>query len=173
MPRTVAVSLVVGAVLVGGALFVAARVGGGPDPAAETNATPAAAGVTLPPVDARFDYQIGDPYAPPSGVTVVSRDREADPAAGLYTICYVNAFQVQPHEVTWWQRNHDDLLLRDADSEYVVDGDWNEILLDISTAAKRTAIADIVNTWIDGCAANGFQAVDPGYSRGRDLVTVS
>ncbi|MDG4771832.1 endo alpha-1,4 polygalactosaminidase [Solwaraspora sp. WMMD792] len=176
MPRTVAVGLAVGAVLVGGALFVAASVGFDSDPAAETDATPAAAGVTLPPVDARFDYQIGQPYAPPSGVTVVSRDREASPAAGVYTICYVNAFQVQPHEVTWWQRNHDDLLLRDADGEYVVDGDWNEILLDISTAAKRTAIADIVNTWIDGCAADGFQAVEPdnidSYDRSDDLLTL-
>lgn len=94
VPRTVAVSLVAGAVLVGAALFVAASVGFDSDPAAETDPAPAAAGVVLPPVDARFDYQIGQPYAPPSGVTVVSRDREAAPAAGLYTICYVNAFQV-------------------------------------------------------------------------------
>jgi hypothetical protein len=176
VPRTVAVSLVAGAVLVGGALFVAAGVGVGSDPAAEAGATPSAAGVTLPPVDARFDYQIGQPYAPPDGVTVVSRDREASPAAGLYTICYVNAFQVQPAEVTWWQRNHDNLLLRDADGEYVVDGDWDEILLDISTAAKRTAIADIVNGWIDGCAADGFQAVEPdnidSYDRSDGLLTI-
>ena len=135
----------------------------------------AATTYTLPPVNAPFDYQIGAAYTPPSGVQVVSRDRGAAPAAGLYNICYVNAFQVQPDEVTWWQQNHDDLLLRDADGEYVVDGDWNEIVLDIRTAAKRSALAAIVNGWIDGCDAAGFQAVEPDnidtYDRFSDLLT--
>lgn len=191
--RNVAVHLAAGAVLVaatigfGTAMAAEGDANPGPTPtAADGDATTAATGapagtasaaVTLPPVDAQFDYQIGQAYAPPSGVTVVSRDREAAPAAGLYNICYVNAFQVQPHEVTWWQRNHDDLLLRDADGEYVVDGDWDEILLDISTAAKRTAIADIVNEWIDGCAADGFQAVEPdnidSYYRSDGLLTLA
>jgi hypothetical protein len=134
-----------------------------------------AAAYTLPPVNAPFDYQIGAAYTPPSGVQVVSRDRGAAPAAGLYNICYLNAFQVQPDEVTWWQENHDDLLLRDADGEYVVDGDWNEIVLDIRTAAKRSALAEIVNGWIDGCDAAGFQAVEPDnidtYDRFSDLLT--
>jgi hypothetical protein len=119
------------------------------------------AAVTLPPVNAKFDYQIGAAYTPPSGVRVVSRDREAAPAAGLYNICYVNAFQVQPQEVAWWQQNHDDLLLRDSSGKYVVDGDWNEIVLDIRTPAKRTALAGVVNGWIDGCAAAGYRAVEP------------
>ncbi|MEO8328933.1 MAG: endo alpha-1,4 polygalactosaminidase, partial [Candidatus Nanopelagicales bacterium] len=44
---------------------------------------------------------------------------------------------------------------------YVVDSYWGEILLDISTASKRAAIADIVNGWIDGCAYSGFDAVEP------------
>jgi hypothetical protein len=125
------------------------------------NADAATAAVTLPPVNAKFDYQIGAAYTPPSGVQVVSRDREAAPAAGLYNICYVNAFQVQPQEVAWWQQNHDDLLLRDSSGKYVVDGDWNEIVLDIRTAAKRTALAGVVNGWIDGCAAAGYRAVEP------------
>nr|WP_260415515.1 endo alpha-1,4 polygalactosaminidase [Actinoplanes digitatis] len=120
-----------------------------------------AAAVTLPPVNAKFDYQIGAAYTPPAGVQVVSRDRLAAPAAGLYNICYVNAFQVQPQEVAWWQANHDDLLLRDSAGRYVIDGDWNEIVLDIRTAAKRTALAAVVNGWIDGCAAAGFRAVEP------------
>src|SRR5262245_46420773 len=56
----------------------------------------AAAAVALPPAHAKFDYQIGGAYAPPSGVRVVSRDHDAQPASGLYNICYVNAFQAQP-----------------------------------------------------------------------------
>ena len=134
-----------------------------------------AATYTLPPVNAKFDYQIGAPYAPPSGVQVVSRDRTVAPAAGLYNICYVNVFQTQPDELAWWQANHDDLLLRDAGGEYVIDGDWGENLIDVSTAAKRTAVAAIVNGWIDGCAAKGFKAVEPdnidSYDRSGGLLT--
>jgi hypothetical protein len=132
--------------------------------------------IALPPVNAQFDYEIGGAYTPPAGVKVVSRDREADPAAGRYNICYVNAFQVQPSEVTWWQQNHDDLLLRDAAGEYVVDGDWDEILLDISTPGRRTAVAAVVNGWIDGCAADRFQAVEPdnidSYDRSQGLLDI-
>ncbi|MEV4640565.1 endo alpha-1,4 polygalactosaminidase [Actinoplanes sp. NPDC049548] len=129
---------------------------------ADAASVPAAeAGFTLPPANAAFDYQIGGAYAPPSGVTVVSRDREAPVAAGIYTICYVNAYQTQPGEAAWWQAEHDDLLLRDDNGEYVVDGEWDEILLDISTPEKRTAVAAVVNGWIDGCARDGFRAVEP------------
>ena len=135
----------------------------------------AAAVYTLPPVNAKFDYQIGAAYTPPSGVQVVSRDRKATPAAGLYNICYVNAFQVQPDEVTWWQQNHDDLLLKDASGAYVVDGNWDEILLDTSTSAKRTALAGVVNGWIDGCGRAGFKAIEPdnidSYDRSEGLLT--
>ena len=135
----------------------------------------AAAAYTLPPVNAKFDYQIGAAYTPPSGVQVVSRDRKATPAAGLYNICYVNAFQVQPDEVTWWQQNHDDLLLRDASGQYVVDGNWDEILLDTSTATKRTGLAGVLNGWIDGCARAGFKAIEPdnidSYDRSEGLLT--
>jgi hypothetical protein len=34
-----------------------------------------------PPANAAFDYQIGGAYAPPAGVTVVSRDHDVSPAA--------------------------------------------------------------------------------------------
>jgi hypothetical protein len=137
-------------------------------------ATPKAAAVTLPPANAKFDYQIGAAYQPPAGVQVVSRDREAAPAAGLYTICYVNTFQVQPGEVGWWQAHHDDLLLRDGSGDYVVDGDWNEILLDVSTSAKRSALAGIMGGWFDGCAKAGFKAIEPdnidSYDRSEGLL---
>ncbi|GAA2514773.1 endo alpha-1,4 polygalactosaminidase [Winogradskya humida] len=157
------------------AVAVSAALAGGVALASSSDAAVTAAAVTLPPVNAKFDYQIGAAYTPPSGVTVVSRDRKATPAAGIYNICYVNAFQVQPDEVTWWQQNHDDLLLKDSSGEYVVDGDWNEILLDTSTAAKRTALTGVVGGWIDGCATAGFKAIEPdnidSYDRSEGLLT--
>ncbi|WP_413757629.1 endo alpha-1,4 polygalactosaminidase [Streptomyces sp. MMBL 11-3] len=119
--------------------------------------TTAAAAVTPPPVNADFDYQIGAPYTPASGVKVVSRDHTASPAAGLYNICYVNAFQAQPGTESEWG----DLLLRDAQGKVVYDPDWDEAFLDIRTAAKRQRIADKVNAWTDDCAAKGFNAVEP------------
>src|SRR5687767_9981474 len=54
--------------------------------------------LTLPPVDAPIDYQLGGAYEPPDGVEIVSRDRGAAPASGLYNLCYVNGFQIQPDE---------------------------------------------------------------------------
>ncbi|MFF3645229.1 endo alpha-1,4 polygalactosaminidase [Streptomyces sp. NPDC002564] len=142
-----------------------------------STARPARGEVRQPPVDAAFDYQLGGPYRPPSKVRAVSRDRSADPVPGLYNICYVNAFQAQPgKEATrWWEREHDDLILRDDDGETVVDEDWDEPLLDISTAKKRAALAEIVGGWIDGCAKAGYDAVEPdnldSYERSDDLLT--
>ncbi|MCX5064062.1 endo alpha-1,4 polygalactosaminidase [Streptomyces sp. NBC_00452] len=126
----------------------------------------------LPPRHAGFDYQIGGAYPPPPGTRVVSRDRTASPAPGLYNVCYVNAFQSQPDERTSWPS---DLLLRDGQGKVVVDGDWGEALLDIRTPAKRQRVAARVNRWIDGCAAKGFDAVEPdnydSYTRSRHLLT--
>ncbi len=129
-------------------------------PRSTTAPAPAASGVTPPPVNAGFDYQIGGPYTVPSGVRVVSRDHDTAPAAGIYSICYVNAFQTQTESAGWWTGKHPDLLVRDG-SGYLVDPDWDEMLLDISTAAKRTALAGIVDGWIDQCADKGFRAVEP------------
>ncbi|HET6737466.1 MAG TPA: endo alpha-1,4 polygalactosaminidase, partial [Kribbella sp.] len=134
--------------------------------------TPADAAVTLPPTHAKFDYQIGGAYTPPAGVQVVTRDRTAAPAAGLYNICYVNAFQVQPGEQGDWAA---DLLLRDAAGNLVIDEDWGEPLLDLRTADKRSRIAAKVNGWIDGCATKGYQAIEPdnydSYTRSKNLLT--
>ncbi|MEV0278833.1 endo alpha-1,4 polygalactosaminidase [Streptomyces sp. NPDC050610] len=134
-------------------------------------------GIRLPQANASFDYQIGGPYTPPDGVRAVSRDRTAKPAAGLYNVCYVNAYQTQPGDaIDWWKDNHDDLLLRDSDGELVVDGPWEEPLLDISTPEKRQDLLDIVGPWIDGCADSGFDAVEPdnldSYERSDDLLSV-
>ncbi|MFF2809056.1 endo alpha-1,4 polygalactosaminidase [Streptomyces sp. NPDC058000] len=147
----------------------------GPDHPTATGTT--RHGLRLPAANAVFDYQIGGPYPPADNVTVVSRDRTAPPAPGRYNVCYVNAFQAQPGADArqWWQWHHPALLLRDRDGEPVIDEDWDEPLLDISTSAKRTAVMGVVGAWIDGCAKAGFDAVEPdnldSYERSHDLLT--
>ena len=105
------------------------------------------------------------------------RSRAGSPASGLYNICYVNAFQAQPDAASWWKSNHPDLLLHDSKGNLVIDQDWNEILLDYSTAAKRAALTTIVGGWIDGCASKGFKGVEPdnldSYTRSKNLLTES
>jgi hypothetical protein len=134
-----------------------------------------AANVTLPPLDGALDYQLGGAYSPPAGVAIVSRDREASPAAGLYNICYVNGFQIQQAEESFWTGMHADLILRDGNGSPVIDPDWNEMLIDVSTAAKQQAVAAIVGGWIDGCAMAGFNAVEidnlDSYSRSGGRLT--
>jgi Glycoside-hydrolase family GH114 len=143
-------------------------------PTATTSATSAASWAP-PTANATFDYQIGGPYTPPAGVTVVSRDHDASAAAGLYNVCYVNAFQAQTEDASWWKTNHPDLLLHDAKGNLVIDKDWNEILLDYSTAAKRAGLTTIAGGWIDQCAGKGFQGVEPdnldSYTRSTGLLT--
>jgi hypothetical protein len=127
----------------------------------------------LPPANARADYQLGGAYPPPTGVALVTRDRNAAPAAGVYNICYVNGFQIQPDETALWTGSHADLILRDGGSP-VIDTEWNEMLIDVSTPDKRSQVAAIVNGWIDGCRAAGFDAVEidnlDSYTRSHDLL---
>ncbi|MGW1189965.1 endo alpha-1,4 polygalactosaminidase [Streptomyces sp. NPDC002559] len=131
------------------------------------------AGIALPPAHSGFDYQLGAPYPPPAGVSVVARDHTERPAPGIYNICYVNAFQAQPGAEKEWDA---DLLLRDGAGEVVMDEEWGEAMLDVRTPDKRERIARKVNTWIDACAAKGYRAVDPdnydSYTRApRGLLT--
>lgn len=116
--------------------------------------------IALPPANARVDYQLGGAYALPGGVQIVSRDRSAAPAAGAYNICYVNGFQIQPDEESLWLTQYPELILRDGTGKPVIDADWNEMLIDISTAAKRTAVAAVVGAWIEGCASAGYDALE-------------
>ncbi|WP_436845399.1 endo alpha-1,4 polygalactosaminidase [Streptomyces cinerochromogenes] len=140
----------------------------------EKNDAARPATVRLPPRHAGFDYQIGGAYPPPAGVRIVSRDRSDSPAPGLYNICYVNAFQAQPAERSAWPA---DLLLRDARGGVVIDQDWNEPLLDLRTPAKRERVARRVEQWIDGCADQGYDAVEPdnydSYTRSHGLLTAA
>lgn len=143
------------------------------EPAAVTapSSAPSSGKVVAPPAKAGFDYQIGGPYAPPAGVQVISRDHAAPPVAGLYNVCYVNAFQAQPGAEGEWG----DLVLRAGDGGPVMDRDWNEALLDLRTADKRAQVAAKIMPLIDDCAAHGYQAVEPdnydSYTRSSGLLT--
>lgn len=127
-----------------------------------------------PPVGATPDYQLGGAYDPAPGVGIVGRDRSDPPADGMYSICYVNGFQTQPGELDGWDA---DLLLRDDDGEPVFDPDWpDEALLDTSTAERRDRIAAMVAPWIEGCADDGFDAVEfdnlDSYTRSHGALTL-
>ncbi len=113
----------------------------------------------LPP-NGMADYQLGGPYPPATGVSVVARDWRESPA-GEYAICYVNAFQTQPEQRRWWFTRYPDLLLRKK-GQLVQDRNWHgEFLLDTSSARKRRALADVVGGWFSACADRGFDAVEP------------
>jgi Glycoside-hydrolase family GH114 len=127
-------------------------------------ATPSPAATWAPPpVNAKFDYQIGGDYPLPRGASVVSRDWFGGSAdARAYSICYVNGFQTQsdedsvdrPDEKSNWPH---DLVL----DELGDDPNWGgEYLVDLSSADKRARAAEWVQPMIQTCAAKGFKAVE-------------
>ncbi|MCE9620824.1 MAG: endo alpha-1,4 polygalactosaminidase [Actinomycetia bacterium] len=115
----------------------------------------------LPPSNAGLDYQLGGAYEPTSDTQIVARDRTDAPDPSRYNICYVNGFQTQPDEADMWLTENPDLLLRNAVGEAIVDPEWpDEHILDVSTPESRERLLEIVGAWIDGCADDGFQAVE-------------
>lgn len=131
-------------------------------------------GPASPPVAGAADYQLGGAYPPASGVQIVTRDRTKSPVPGRYNICYVNAFQTQPGELAFWTSSHPTLLLRDR-GQLLVDENWpDEVILDLRTRSKRRAAADVVGRWFDGCAADGFDAIEPdnldSWTRSNGLI---
>jgi hypothetical protein len=126
------------------------------------------------PTGARVDYQLGGAYAPAPGVAGVVRDRTDAPAPGLWSACYVNAFQTQPGADDW----PEELLLHDTSGQRIEDPDWpGEFLLDVSTDQRRADLMAVVGSWIDGCAASGFDAVEPdnldSWTRSDGLLTAA
>ncbi|MDQ4115150.1 MAG: endo alpha-1,4 polygalactosaminidase [Actinomycetota bacterium] len=117
--------------------------------------------VALPPTEGVFDYQLGaaaDQLTDGTPLDVVVRDATAAPLEDAYNVCYVNGFQTQPG-ADWSDRPS--ALLRDASGDPVRDPDWpDEIILDPSTASARASILEVVNPVIEGCADNGFDAVE-------------
>ncbi len=107
------------------------------------------------------DYQLGGGYTPPAGVTIVERDSTDRPAAGTYSICYVNGFQTQPGTLADWERRAPSALLRDDAGQPVTDPGWpDEVLLDTRTAAERAVITKELSRSIVRCADRGFAAVE-------------
>lgn len=166
LPRTAAspvrrrAVLVVSALALGACAAPDAGPDAAPEPAPDVAPEPAPPTWAPPPVGVRFDYQIGGAYPPAPGVEVVERDHREPPADGVYSVCYVNAFQTQPEEADLWVGEHPDLLLR-RDGVPVEDPGWpGELVLDVSTAARREGVADVVGAWVDGCADAGYQAVE-------------
>lgn len=141
-------------------------------------AGPAApAAVSLPPVAGRFSYQIGGAYPPPTGVSVLDRDRQAAPDPKIFSICYLNAYQAQQEAVSWWQQQHPELLLRDRNGALIIDTQWHEPLLDISTPSLRRAALTVVGGWLDSCAARGYRAAEAdnldSYTRSHGRLTLT
>lgn len=131
----------------------------------------------LPPAGGGYDSQLGGAYPPPPGTRIVSRDREAAPAPGLYNICYVNLFQTQPGESASWLEQHPDLLLH-RDGKPVEDPNWpGEYLLDTRTPERRAALIDLVRPWIEGCAKAGYDAIEADnldtFSRSGGALTLA
>lgn len=127
--------------------------------------------VALPPV-AGFDYQLGGAYPPDEDVGIVARDRTDAPLEGAYSICYLNAFQTQPGELSAWPA--DAVLTHDGAP--VRDPGWpDEALLDISSPAGREAVVERVGGWIRECAADGFDAVEfdnlDSFTRSDDALS--
>ena len=143
---------------------------------AETSAAPSSPSTPLsaspPPAATPVDYQLGGAYPPDPRVGIVARDRTAASADGVYSICYLNAFQTQPGEREEWA---DDLVLR-QDGTDVMDPDWpDEALLDTRSDDARQRIAARVGEWIDGCQAAGYDAVEfdnlDTYTRSDGLLS--
>ncbi|GAA1984227.1 endo alpha-1,4 polygalactosaminidase [Microbacterium pumilum] len=177
-PRGVALALAAGALVAGAfaAVLLLPNTTLAPEP-----------GVALPPADGPFSYQLGGAYQPEPGVQVLSRDRLAPPAAGLYNICYVNLLQTQPDEpgqssthppygtTQWWRNNHPGLLLKDSTGQVIVDAEWNEALFDVRTAVSRDQLLDVQSAWFSECKDDGFQAIEPdnldAHLRSSGLLT--
>lgn len=136
---------------------------------------PPAAAPALPPVGAGLDYQLGGAYDPPAGVGIVVRDSTAEPAAGLYSVCYLNGFQTQPADSRRMLADSPELILT-ASGGPVRDENWpDELLFDTGSAQKRAALATVLLPQLTGCATAGFDAVEidnlDSYTRSAGLLT--
>jgi len=96
----------------------------------------------------------------PTGTAIVVRDSSAEPAAGVYSICYVNGFQSQPADTADWLSSHPDLVLG-GPTDPVVDANWpDEIIFDTSTPARRAGIVAALRPTLERCAQAGFNGVE-------------
>lgn len=128
------------------ALACIAACSGGPDP-------------VQPPPGVAFDYQLSGDYPLADGVGLVVRqwsDGEAEP--GVYSVCYVNAFQTEaepgsPDGVENWP---DGLVWEEAE-----DPNWpGEHPIDISSNRQRRIAVEFLEARFRECVARGFDAVE-------------
>ncbi|WP_104165894.1 endo alpha-1,4 polygalactosaminidase [Cryobacterium sp. N22] len=136
---------------------------------------PTASAPVPPPVGGGLDYQLGGAYDPPTGVDVVVRDSTDEPAAGVYSVCYLNGFQTQPADSERMLADSPELILT-AGGGPVRDENWSdELLFDTGSAGKRTALAALLLPQVTACAAAGFDAVEldnlDSYTRSAGLLT--
>ena len=129
--------------------------------------TVAAAAVTLPP-SGRWDYQIGGGTTYIPAPAVVSRDNADQPYPGVYSICYVNAFQSQPGDSSLKS------LWLVVNGKNVEDPEWKgEYMLD--TKGHRSQLVAAFTTLLQKCAAKGFKAVEfdnlDSYDRSKGGLT--
>ena len=129
----------------------------------------------LPPVGGGLDYQLGGAYEPPAGVDIVVRDSTDEPAAALYSVCYLNGFQTQPADSRRMLEDSPELILSTGDGP-VHDENWpDELLFDTGSAGTRSALAAVLLPRLEGCAAAGFDAVEldnlDSYTRSAGLLT--
>ena len=135
----------------------------------DTTVYPVPAGVAV-------DYQLGGSYDPPTSVGIVVRDSTAVPLEAVYSVCYINAFQTQPQDAAIWTSQRSDLLLKTSTGSFLIDKDWpDEMILDTSTAAKRTELAAIVGDTIQLCKDDNFDAVEfdnlDSWTRSKGALT--
>ena len=125
-----------------------------------------------PPTGTDFDYQLGGNRPVPDHVGIVVRDREAAPAAGRYNVCYVNGFQTQPNERRFW-RQHWQLVLKEARRAGRRRG-VGRVAAGHPHRRRSAKLARIVGRWIDGCAADGYAAVEfdnlDSFARSHGLI---
>jgi hypothetical protein len=134
-------------------------------------------GVTLPPFGQPADYQLGGGYDVDDDVKMVARDSTAEPAEGVFSICYVNGFQSQPGDDERWSVDNPDLVLRDGEGQAIVDPNWpDEFILDTSSPEKRDRISRMIGASIEICADKGFDAVEidnlDTYSRSDGRLSI-
>jgi hypothetical protein len=120
------------------------------------------ASISPPPRAAKLDYQLGGDYRLPSGTRIVVRDWFAGRAPKhVYAICYVNAFQTQPDEPDTERPDEQSSWPEQLVLNGLEDPGWpGELLIDISTSAKRTVAVSHVTSMIEACAQKGFEAVE-------------
>ena len=87
--------------------------------------------------DTAFDYQLGGAYPPPAGVRAVSRDRRPNPRPASTTSATSTPSRRSPTSRHLVEGPPPRTAAAGEHGEPVIDEDWDEPLLDISTGAKR------------------------------------